>query len=76
MGEAPIHDDPFLTELAAIIEGASSDAILELKQAGLPLFLFEDGIDIVEQPDGRRFQIKYLQETRGYTIVRELEPYI
>lgn len=60
-------------ELKQASEGASQDAIANLLQKGIPIFYQENNMDILEQPDGQRFQIEYTQLKRGaYRIVQEL----
>lgn len=64
-------------EFARKAAAAGDRARLELLSRGLPVF-YEDpktGLDVMEQPDGRRFEIRYIPNSPGpnnYQIVREI----
>lgn len=68
-----VGDDLTLEALAEAADGAAADAIAELRADGVPIFYREGGVDIREDPDGRRVQIEYTGLERGaYRVVREL----
>jgi hypothetical protein len=76
MEEPPHNDDISLQELVDNLEGWSNEGILELKAKGLPIvYRDDDGIDILEEADGRRFHIRY-QPDHSYIILGELAPYL
>ncbi len=58
------------------ISAASHDAFLQTLAAGLPVFyLTSEGLNVMELPDGRRFEIRWLPGAPGgenYEIVREV----
>jgi hypothetical protein len=58
-------------------KAACAKARRESLAAGLPVLYhdFERDIDVMEQPDGRKFQIRFVsrQNGRAYEIVRELD---
>ena len=71
---ASILNDEF--ERAASV--AVKSAIRDLLDHGIPIFYRDErtGIEIMEQPDGRRFEIRYIPGAaadRNYEIVREVE---
>ena len=56
---------------------AGDRARLQLLKQGVPVFYQdkETGIEIMEQPDGRRFEIRYIPGAprfQNYKIIREL----
>ena len=56
---------------------AGNQARLQLLKQGIPVFYQneETGIEIMEQPDGRKFEIRYVPGAprfQNYSIVREL----
>jgi hypothetical protein len=73
----PLYDDDIsLQELVDNLEGWSNEGILELKAKGLPIvYRDDDGIDILEEANGRRFHIQY-QPDHSYIILGELAPYL
>jgi hypothetical protein len=58
------------------IREAGHKAFLETLAAGLPVFyLGGDGLNVMECPDGRRFEIRWLPGApsgENYEIIREL----
>jgi hypothetical protein len=66
-------DSPEFDEAVA---AAGHQAFLESLAAGLPVFyLDDDGVETMEQPDGRRFEIRWIPGApsgANYEIVREL----
>jgi hypothetical protein len=64
-------------EFDRLVTEACNSARLETLAAGVPVFYLdrETGMDIMEQPDGRRFQIRYIPgapRDRHFEIVREI----
>lgn len=56
---------------------AGNQARLQLLKQGIPVFYQDEetGIEIMEQPDGRRFEIQYVSGAprfQNYKIIREL----
>jgi hypothetical protein len=68
--------NPTLEEINACIEGATEEAILDLKRHGISIFYVEDEMEVREDPDGSRYQIEYLPEPRQYHIIRQIDPYL
>jgi hypothetical protein len=68
-----ILSDEFAAQAAAAGDRARLDALAR----GVPVF-YEDpqsGLDIMEQPDGRRFEIRFIPNAPGeqnYEVIREL----
>lgn len=58
------------------VQVACHDAFLEAIAAGLPVFYIDaDGLDVLERPDGRRFEIHWRPGApagENFEIVREL----
>ena len=56
---------------------AGRKAFEESLAAGLPVFyLDDDGLNVMEQPDGRRFEIRWIPGTpsgENYEILREVK---
>lgn len=56
---------------------ASHRAFDETLAAGLPVFYLDgDGLDVMECPNGRRFEIRWIpgaQSGHNYEVVRELK---
>jgi hypothetical protein len=68
----------FTKEFTAAIIAAGARARLETLQAGVPVFYRDRkrGLDIMEQPDGRKFEISFIPGAPGesnYRVVRELD---
>jgi len=55
---------------------AGHAAFLETLAAGLPVFYIDDtGLRVMEQPDGRRFEIRWIHGApypHNYEIIREV----
>jgi hypothetical protein len=54
---------------------AGHQAFLETLAAGLPVFYVHDGLDLMQMPDGRKFEIRWLPGRpagENYEIIREL----
>ncbi len=67
--------DVFTDEFARMAAEATSRARSELLANGIDVVHFDRdaGIDVLERPDGRRFEIRYLQQgDPNYEIVSEL----
>jgi hypothetical protein len=61
----------------AAVQGAIKKAIEETLRAGVPVFYrdSETGLEVMEQPDGRKFEIRYIPgapRDRNYEVLREL----
>jgi hypothetical protein len=66
-------DDLTLEDVQRASDGAAEDAVAELLALGIPVFYIENGMDVLEQANGQRFQIEYTRLVRdAYIIVREL----
>jgi hypothetical protein len=69
--------DIFANNFDAEIEAASVGARLETLAAGVPVFYLDSatGLDLLEYPDGRRFEIRYIagaSRERNYEVLREI----
>ena len=52
---------------------AGHAAFLETLAAGLPVFYLDDGVELMERPDGRRFEIRWIADAsypNNYDIIR------
>ena len=69
--------DIFSDEFDQAVKAAAAKARQESFDLGLPVLYhdYERDLDIMEQPDGRKFQIRFLPADKGcnYEIVRELD---
>ena len=67
-------DSPEFDEAVA---DATRKAVEEALAAGLPVFYIgDDGIDTMEYPDGRKFEIRWIPGApsgENYEIIRELK---
>ncbi len=67
-----------LNDLEASIIAATQQARLDTLTAGVPVFYRDaDGLNIMEEPDGRKFEIRLIPgapRERIFEIVRELVP--
>lgn len=69
--------DIFSDEFAAQAFEAGNRARLDLLARGIPVF-YRDSVsklEIMERPDGRRFEIRYIPNSPGeqnYEIIREI----
>lgn len=62
--------ETLLDEVAA---EASHDAIQNLQRLGIDIFYAENGLHVLEQPDGSRFQIEFTHEQPGaYRVLHPL----
>jgi hypothetical protein len=56
---------------------AGHQAFLDTLAAGLPVFYIRKGLDVMEQPDGRIFEIRWkpgLPAGENYEVIREVPP--
>ncbi|SPF54310.1 hypothetical protein SBA4_630021 [Candidatus Sulfopaludibacter sp. SbA4] len=64
-------------EFDAAAYAAGHQAFLETLAAGRPVFYLDaDGLNVMELPDGRRFEIRWIPGAPGgqnYEVVRELK---
>jgi len=64
-------------EFDAAAYAAGHQAFLESLAAGLPVFYLDhDGVEVMELPDGRRFEIRWIPGApsgQNYEVVRELK---
>ncbi|HKA02534.1 MAG TPA: hypothetical protein VKE70_38750, partial [Candidatus Solibacter sp.] len=54
---------------------AGHAAFLETLSVGLPVFYLDDGVELMEQPDGRRSEIRWIPDLpadKNFEIVREV----
>jgi hypothetical protein len=74
-----MEDDHYFTEeFRAAIVAAGARARLETLQAGVPVFYrdWKQKLDIMEQPDGRKFEICFIPgapRKSNYRVIRELD---
>jgi hypothetical protein len=73
-----IHDI-FSDEFDAAVKAAIAEAREETLKAGVALFYRDDdtGLEVMEMPDGRMFEIRYLPGQpgdRNHEVLRELPP--
>ncbi len=78
MNEVMPDLDIFSEEFSQQAAEAGNQARLQLLKQGIPVFYRDDEINnyVMEQPDGRKFEIRYIQGAPGdlnYEIVRELK---
>jgi len=71
------HDDIFSDEFDEAIRAAGARARRETLAAGVPVFYLDSasGLDIMEHPDGRKFEIRWVPgapRDRNYEVLREL----
>jgi hypothetical protein len=63
-------------EFDAAVAAAGRQALQETLAAGRPVFYVDDsGMELMEQPDGRRFEIRWISGApagQNYEIVREV----
>ena len=59
------------------VRAATRKAFEETLAAGLPVFYLDsEGLDVMEQPDGRRFEIRWIPGApsgENFEILRELQ---
>jgi hypothetical protein len=65
-------------EFDEAVRASGHRAFLNTLAAGLPVFyLDKDGLDVMEQPDGRRFEIRWIPGApsgSNYEVLREVGP--
>jgi hypothetical protein len=65
-------------EFDQAVIAAGHRAFLRDLAAGLPVFYLDnDGLDVMEQPDGRRFEIRWIPGApsgSNYEVLREVGP--
>ena len=63
-------------EFHQAVAAAGRREFLETLAAGLPVFYLDtDGLNVMEQPDGRRFEVEWIPGAPGdsnYRVIREL----
>ena len=63
-------------EFHEAVRKATHEAFLSTLKAGIPVFYLDrDGLDVMELPDGRRFEIRWKDAGASgelYEVVREL----
>ena len=63
-------------EFDEAVRAATHQAFLDTLAAGLPVFYLDDqGLNVMEQPDGRRFEIEWVPGKpagENYRIIREV----
>jgi hypothetical protein len=74
----PVALDPVSAQLEEAFRAAGRRAIAEALAAGLPVFhLDANGLNVMEHPDGRRFEIRWLPGSasgENFEVIRELKP--
>ena len=63
-------------EFDEAVRAATRKAFEETLAAGLSVFYLDDGLDVMEQPDGRRFEIRWIAGApsgENYKILREVK---
>ena len=68
-------DDIFSKEFDEAVVAAVRAACEENLRAGVPLFYREGDLDVMEMPDGRRFETRFIPHAPGeqnYEVVREI----
>lgn len=73
MSKLDIFSDEFDTAIAAAGIGARKETL----EAGVPVFYRDclSGLDLMEYPDGRRFEIRYVpgaSREHNYEVLREI----
>jgi len=64
-------------EFDQAVKAAGARAVQETLAAGVPIFYLDSasGLNIMEQPDGRKFEIRWVPgapQDRNYEVLREL----
>jgi hypothetical protein len=63
-------------EFDAAVYAATHQAFLDTLAAGLPVFYADHDLNVVEYPDGRRFEIRWIEGApngHNFEILRELK---
>ena len=71
----PVAYDFGSKEFDEAVRAAGHQAFLETLAAGLPVFYLDDGLNVMECPDGRRFEIRWIPGApsgENYEVIREL----
>lgn len=71
----PMEHDFASAEFDEAVRAGTHSAFLETLAAGLPVFYSKDGLELMQQPDGRLFEIRWLPgrpSGANYEVVREL----
>jgi hypothetical protein len=72
----PVAYDFGSKEFDEAVRAAGHQAFLETLAAGLPVFyLDDDGLNVMQCPDGRRFEIRWVPGApsgENYEVIREL----
>ncbi len=74
-----MENGEFFTEaFSAAVVLAGARARLETLKAGVPVFYLDANLDldVMEQPNGRRFEIRFIPGAPGesnYRVIRELD---
>jgi hypothetical protein len=71
----PVAYDFGSKEFDEAVRAAGHQAFLETLAAGLPVFYLDDGLNVMQCPDGRRFEIRWVPGApsgENYEVVREL----
>jgi hypothetical protein len=68
-----IHSEEFTRAVQAAVAAGREETL----RAGVSLFYFDRalGIEVMEQPDGRKFQIRYVKDApreRNYEVLGEV----
>ena len=72
-----VNRDILGDDFTAAVRAAGARAREETLKAGVPVFYLDSasGLEVMEQPDGRRFEIRFLPgepRERNYEVLREL----
>ena len=71
----PVAYDFASKEFDEAVRAAGHQAFLETLAAGLPVFYLDDGLNVMQCPDGRRFEIRWIPGApsgENYEVIREL----
>jgi hypothetical protein len=72
----PVAYDFGSKEFDEAVRAAGHQAFIETLAAGLPVFyLDDDGLEVMQYPDGRRFEIRWIPGApsgENYEVIREL----
>ena len=77
VSEHPMIHDFSSPEFDEAIKASVARAVKETLAAGVPIFYLDSasGLDIMEHPDGRKFEIRWVPgapRDRNYEVLREL----
>ena len=74
----PATHDFASTEFDEAVRAAGRRAFDASLAAGLPVFYLDrEGLNVMEQPDGRKFEIRWIPGApsgSNYKVIRELKP--